>query len=296
MLARADVFVQNLKPGAVGKLGFPHRAAAPRVSAAHLLLDLRLRRERPVRDSARPTTADPGRSRPRRDHRHARRPARVGVSVVDIAAGMNAYEAILEALLARGAHRPRRRALDFHVRRHGRLDGGAAAAAGRGHAAAARRARPHLDRALRRLPQPRRRRHPDLHSERPRMARAGGKGFGRCRARRRSGIRHQRRARKTPRRDRWQGRRNIPRARRRAADAKTRRRRDRLRARKWSGGTRAPSASAPHHRATPSGPVSYPAPAEQRASASRRYGPVPALGEHTEKVRAEFSLRLCGGA
>jgi formyl-CoA transferase len=41
--------------------------------------------------------------------------------------------------------------------------------------------------------------------------------------------------------------------------------------------------------ATPSGPVSYPAPAERNASASRRYGPVPALGEHTEKVRAEFS-------
>jgi formyl-CoA transferase len=39
---------------------------------------------------------------------------------------------------------------------------------------------------------------------------------------------------------------------------------------------------------TPSGPVSYPAPAEQHASASRRYGPVPALGAHTEKVRAEF--------
>jgi itaconate CoA-transferase len=39
---------------------------------------------------------------------------------------------------------------------------------------------------------------------------------------------------------------------------------------------------------TPSGPVSYPAPAERRASSTRRYGPVPALGEHTEKVRAEF--------
>ena len=39
---------------------------------------------------------------------------------------------------------------------------------------------------------------------------------------------------------------------------------------------------------TPSGPVSYPAPAEQHASAARRYGPVPALGAHTEKVRAEF--------
>ncbi len=40
---------------------------------------------------------------------------------------------------------------------------------------------------------------------------------------------------------------------------------------------------------TPSGPVSYPAPAERNASGARRYGPVPALGEHTEQVRAEFS-------
>jgi formyl-CoA transferase len=39
---------------------------------------------------------------------------------------------------------------------------------------------------------------------------------------------------------------------------------------------------------TPSGPVSYPAPAEFRAAASRQYGPVPALGEHTDKVHAEF--------
>jgi itaconate CoA-transferase len=39
---------------------------------------------------------------------------------------------------------------------------------------------------------------------------------------------------------------------------------------------------------TPSGPVSYPAPAEQHASASRHYGPVPALGEHTDKAREEF--------
>jgi itaconate CoA-transferase len=40
---------------------------------------------------------------------------------------------------------------------------------------------------------------------------------------------------------------------------------------------------------TPSGPVSYPAPAERNAAATRRYGPVPALGEHTDRVRAEFS-------
>ena len=39
---------------------------------------------------------------------------------------------------------------------------------------------------------------------------------------------------------------------------------------------------------TPSGPVSYPAPAEQRASTTRSYGAVPALGQHTDKARAEF--------
>ena len=54
--------------------------------------------------------------------------------------------------------------------------------------------------------EPRRRRHPDLDPERPRMARAGGKGPGRRRARRRSRLRHQCRARQAPRRDRWQGR------------------------------------------------------------------------------------------
>src|SRR5580658_8114540 len=43
----------------------------------------------------------------------------------------------------------------------------------------------------------------------------------------------------------------------------------------------------------PSGPVSYPAPAEQR-SAARHYGPVPALGEHTVKVREEFMPAVAG--
>ncbi|MBO0712986.1 MAG: CoA transferase, partial [Acetobacteraceae bacterium] len=48
----------------------------------------------------------------------------------------------------------------------------------------------------------------------------------------------------------------------------------------------------PHLRrimvATPTGPVSYPAPAAQRSGAPPQYGPVPALGEHTEKARKEF--------
>jgi itaconate CoA-transferase len=38
---------------------------------------------------------------------------------------------------------------------------------------------------------------------------------------------------------------------------------------------------------TPSGPVSYPAP-PRSVDANRHYGPVPAIGEHTDKVRAEF--------
>lgn len=41
----------------------------------------------------------------------------------------------------------------------------------------------------------------------------------------------------------------------------------------------------------PSGPVSTPAPAPMCAGDERRYGPIPALGEHTEKVRAEFLPR-----
>lgn len=102
MVARADIFVQNLRPGAAERLGF-----AP----------ARLRRDYPRLVSC--SVSGYGESGP-----YARRkaydllvqaeaglasitgspeaPARVGVSVVDIATGMNAYEAILEALLARG--------------------------------------------------------------------------------------------------------------------------------------------------------------------------------------------------
>ena len=78
-------------------------------------------------------------------------PARVGVSVVDIGAGMNAYEAILEALIARGRTGEGAEHLGLDVRRHGGLDDGAAAAARRRQAAEAHRPRAHLDLALRRV-------------------------------------------------------------------------------------------------------------------------------------------------
>jgi formyl-CoA transferase len=102
MLAKADVFVQNLKPGAVGKLGFAidrlrrdyPRLIACSVSgygetgpyAARKAYDMLIQAEAGVAS----VTGGP------------EAPARVGVSVCDIAAGMNAYEAILEALIARG--------------------------------------------------------------------------------------------------------------------------------------------------------------------------------------------------
>jgi formyl-CoA transferase len=101
LLAKADVFVQNLKPGAIAKLGFPLEAlrrAHPRLVicsisgygedgpyAARKAYDMLIQAESGLAS----ITGGP------------EAPARVGVSVCDIAAGMNAYEAILEALIAR---------------------------------------------------------------------------------------------------------------------------------------------------------------------------------------------------
>jgi itaconate CoA-transferase len=101
MLAKADVFVQNLKPGAIAKLGFALdklRGDHPRLVvcsisgygeegpyAARKAYDLLIQAESGLASVT----------------GNADAPARVGVSVCDIAAGMNAYEAILEALIAR---------------------------------------------------------------------------------------------------------------------------------------------------------------------------------------------------
>jgi formyl-CoA transferase len=102
MLGKADVFVQNLKPGALARLGFAAerlRRDYPRLIVCSIsgygesgpyanrkAYDLLVQAEAGL---ASVTGGPEG-------------PARVGVSVCDIAAGMNAYEAILEALIARG--------------------------------------------------------------------------------------------------------------------------------------------------------------------------------------------------
>jgi formyl-CoA transferase len=102
LLAKADVFIQNLKPGAVGKLGFAIerlRRNYPKLICCSITgfgetgpfakrksYDLLVQAESGLAS----VTGGP------------EAPARVGVSVTDVAAGMNAYEAVLEAIIARG--------------------------------------------------------------------------------------------------------------------------------------------------------------------------------------------------
>ena len=102
MLAKADVFVQNLKPGALAKQGFAVkrlRQDYPRLICCSIsgygesgpyarrkAYDLLIQAESGISS----VTGGP------------EGPARVGVSIVDIACGLEAYESILEALIARG--------------------------------------------------------------------------------------------------------------------------------------------------------------------------------------------------
>jgi itaconate CoA-transferase len=101
MIAKADVFVQNLAPGALARLGFDSEALRvrhPRLitvditgygdapEVAHLkAYDLLVQSESALAS----ITGSPD------------APGRVGVSVCDIACGMNAFAAVLQALLTR---------------------------------------------------------------------------------------------------------------------------------------------------------------------------------------------------
>jgi len=101
MIARADVFVQNLAPGASERLGFGSaelRAAHPRLITVDIsgygnnnsysemkAYDLLVQAETGLAEiTGRPEG-----------------PGRVGISVCDVACGMNAHAAVLEALLER---------------------------------------------------------------------------------------------------------------------------------------------------------------------------------------------------
>lgn len=102
MIAGADVLVQNLKPGAMARLGFAPetlRARHPRLIACSIsgygdagpmadrkAYDLLIQAESGLAS----ITGGPD------------APGRVGISIVDIATGATAHAAILEALIARG--------------------------------------------------------------------------------------------------------------------------------------------------------------------------------------------------
>ncbi len=288
MIARADVFVQNLKPGAVGKLGFPIvelRRKYPRLiccsisgfgetgpHAMRKAYDMLIQAESGLASIT--GTTDP---------------ARVGVSVVDIASGMDAYEAILEALIARE-----------------RTGQGSALSISMFDAMADWMTVPLLQEEA------------GVPPLRMGLAHTSISPYGAFKSRDGVDILI---SIQSDREWRVLAEKvlddaalaadpafatNVERVKRRvetdgrvarifaALDADSLERKlaaaDIAFARVNSP---AGLARHPHLRritiGTPSGPVSYPAPAEQRASAVRRYGPVPALGQHTDKVRAEFT-------
>jgi itaconate CoA-transferase len=287
MIARADVFVQNLKPGAVSKLGFPIkklREKHPRLICCSVTgygetgplanrkaYDMLIQAESGLASIT--GTVEP---------------SRVGVSVCDIASGMNAYEAILEALIARG-----------------NTGEGTELSISMFDAMADWMTVPLLQQEA------------GFPPKRIGLAHISISPYGAFRSR--DGIdilisiQSDREWRVLA--EKVLGDAAL------AADPAFATNVERVKRRSETDGrvaavfnthdadtleqklaaadiafarvnTAADLSHHPHLRritvGTPSGPVSYPAPAEQHASSLRRYGPVPALGEHTEKVRAEF--------
>jgi itaconate CoA-transferase len=292
MLGKADVFVQNLKPGAIAKLGFSIarlRREHPRLIvcsvsgygeegpyAARKAYDMLIQAESGLTS----VTGGP------------EAPSRVGVSVCDIAAGMNAYEAILEALLARG--------------RNGE---GAEISISMFDAMADWMTVPLLQHEG------------GMPPKRMGLAHTSISPYGAFRTRDGVDILI---SIQNDREWRVLAERVLDDA-KLAADTNFATNLERMKRRAETDGRVAkvfgamdtaplitklamadiafarvnePSdlARHPHLRrisvGTPTGPVSYPAPAARHAGEARRYGAVPALGEHTEKVRAEFMVRV----
>ena len=288
MIGRADVFVQNLKPGAIGRLGFAIerlRAAYPRLIACSIsgygesgpyaqrkAYDLLIQAESGLAS----VTGGP------------EAPARVGVSVVDVATGMNAYEAILEALLARSASQQ-----------------GAEISASMFDAMADWMTVPLLQHEGGQTPERVGLAHPSISPYGVFKSRDGADVL--------ISIQNDRE---------WVIlARDVMRDAALAADPDFATNLERVKRRPQTDGRVAASFASmpveeltarlaradiafgrvsdpeilrrhPHLRritvGSPSGPVSYPAPAPLSSGEPRRYGPVPALGEHTAKVRAEF--------
>jgi itaconate CoA-transferase len=288
MIARADVFVQNLKPGAVGKLGFPIaqlRREYPRLICCSIsgfgesgpfamrkAYDMLIQAESGLASIT--GTAEP---------------ARVGVSVVDIASGMDAYEAILEALIARE-----------------QTGEGAELSISMFDAMADWMTVPLLQQEAGSPPQRMGLAHTSISPYGAFKSRDGVDILISIQSDREWRVLAEKVLDDAALAADPAFATNVERVKRRAetdgrvaktfgaidADALERK----LAAADIAfARVNGPAGLArhPHLRrikvGTPSGPVSYPAPAEQHAAAARRYGPVPALGQHTEAVRNEFA-------
>jgi itaconate CoA-transferase len=102
ILAKADILVQNLKPGALAKLGYPMDALRKRYPRLICCSISGYGDEGPYRDRKAYDLLIQAESGLASVTGGPEAPARVGASIVDVCTGMNAYEAILEALIARG--------------------------------------------------------------------------------------------------------------------------------------------------------------------------------------------------
>jgi itaconate CoA-transferase len=289
MLSKADVFIQNLKPGAVAKLGFPIerlRCQHPRLIicsisgygeegpyAQRKAYDLLIQAESGLAS----VTGGP------------EAPSRVGVSVCDIASGMDAYEAILEALLARG-----------------RSGEGAAISVSMFDAMADWMATPLLQYEGGAPPKRIGLAHTSIAPYGVFKTRDGADILISIQSDREWRVLAEKVLGDEVLASDPNFATNIERVRRRAetdgrvatafAALDVEPLIEKLAAADIAFGrvnTPAELARHPHLRRitvnSPSGPLSYPAPAAQWAGEPRRYGPVPALGEHTEKIRTEFA-------
>ena len=102
LLAKADVFIQNLAPGAIDRLGFAPTELRERHPGLIVCSISGYGSTGPWRDQRAYDLLIQAESGLCAINGTPDGPARVGVSVCDIAAGMTAYQAILQALVARG--------------------------------------------------------------------------------------------------------------------------------------------------------------------------------------------------
>jgi len=101
LLAKADVFLQNLKPGALAKLGYAIEDLRQRYPRLIVCSISGYGEEGPFRERKAYDLLVQAESGLASLTGGPEAPARVGVSVVDIGTGLHAYEAILEALIQR---------------------------------------------------------------------------------------------------------------------------------------------------------------------------------------------------